>query len=46
MRQFGVMILKKGETKFFLQPGEKIVRPGIKNIEVLLDDEALLVRAY
>lgn len=39
------MILKKGEDKFFLKPGEKLVGNQVKDIVILAEDEALLLKA-
>lgn len=36
--------MRRGETKFFLQPGEELFE-GIKNIMVVHEDEALLLKA-
>ena len=40
----GTRQLRKGETSFFLQPGETL-EDGIRAVEVLAEDEALLVTA-
>lgn len=37
-------MLRRGESKFFIQPGEELYE-GIKNIMVIHEDEALLLRA-
>jgi len=42
--QLGKKILVKGETFFFLRPGERLEK-GIQNVYVLGDNEALLLRA-
>jgi len=42
--QIGQKELRKGETSFFLQPGETL-ESGIQNIFILGQDEALLLRA-
>jgi len=42
--QLGKRELRKGETSFFLQPGERLEN-GIQNVYVLDADEALLLRA-
>jgi major vault protein len=41
---YGEQIIRRGEAKFFLQPGEELVE-GIKNILVIHEDEALLMKA-
>jgi len=38
------MELRKGETSFFLKPGERL-RSGIQDVVVLAEDEALLLQA-
>jgi len=43
-QQFGAKEVRKGETSFFLRPGEKLEN-GIQNIHVLSEEEALLLRA-
>jgi len=40
----GKEILKKGPDSFFLQPGETL-NGGVKNAELLANDEALLLIA-
>jgi len=40
----GTRELRKGETSFFLRPGERL-EAGIQNVHVLEEDEALLLRA-
>lgn len=42
--RFGVRVLRKGETTFFLRPGERLEN-GIQEIYVLASDEALLLAA-
>lgn len=42
--KYGDQLLKRGEARFFLQPGE-VLAEGIKNIMVINEEEALLVRA-
>jgi len=42
--QFGLQEIRKGDAKFFLQPGEILV-DGIRNILVIHEEEALLLRA-
>ena len=42
--EFGRQQIRRGECKFFLQPGEALYK-GIQNIHVIDEDEALLVRA-
>jgi len=42
--QFGKRTLCRGETSFFLRPGERLEN-GIQNVHVLEEDEALLLRA-
>jgi len=42
--QLGKRQLRKGETSFFLRPGERL-ESGIQNVHVLEEDEALLLRA-
>jgi hypothetical protein len=42
--QYGLQDIRKGEAKFFLQPGERMV-DGIRNIMVIHEEEALLLRA-
>jgi len=42
--QHGKQELRRGESKFFLQPGEELFE-GIKNIVVVQEDEALLLKA-
>jgi major vault protein len=42
--QLGKRELRKGETSFFLKPGERL-ESGIQNIHVLDSEEALLLRA-
>jgi len=42
--QLGKRVLVKGETSFFLSPGERL-ESGIQNVHVLEEDEALLLRA-
>lgn len=42
--QYGIEELRKGETKFFLQPGEVMI-DWIKNILVIHEDEAVVLRA-
>eukprot|EP00004_Rigifila_ramosa_P000772 TRINITY_DN107_c0_g2_i1.p1 TRINITY_DN107_c0_g2~~TRINITY_DN107_c0_g2_i1.p1 ORF type:complete len:860 (-),score=240.90 TRINITY_DN107_c0_g2_i1:70-2598(-) len=41
----GVRQLRKGETRFFLQPGERLENNRIENVHVLDAQEALLLRA-
>jgi major vault protein len=43
-QKYGIRVLYKGETKFFLQPGEEIVG-GIKKMLILQEDEAVLLKA-
>ena len=42
--QYGKQELRRGEAKFFIQPGEELFE-GIKNIMVVHEDEALLLKA-
>jgi len=42
--QLGKRVLVKGETSFFLSPGERL-ESGIQNVHVLEEEEALLLRA-
>lgn len=42
--QYGKDEIRRGEAKFFLQPKEAI-KDGVKNIIVVNEEEALLVRA-
>lgn len=42
--QYGKKEIRRGECKFFLQPGE-LMPGGIKNIIVIHEEEALLLRA-
>eukprot|EP01110_Echinostelium_bisporum_P011759 TRINITY_DN57_c0_g1_i2.p1 TRINITY_DN57_c0_g1~~TRINITY_DN57_c0_g1_i2.p1 ORF type:complete len:845 (-),score=482.36 TRINITY_DN57_c0_g1_i2:190-2691(-) len=42
--QLGQKQLRRGETNFFLRPGESLEN-GIQNVEVLGEEEALLLRA-
>jgi len=42
--EFGKHEVRRGEAKFFLQPQEELFE-GIKNIIVINEEEALLVRA-
>lgn len=44
VQQWGAEMLRVGPTNFFILPHEKIVG-GVKNIDVLLEDEALLLYA-
>lgn len=44
MNLFGQKKLVRGETTFFLQPGETLVN-GVQNVIVLSEDEALLLIA-
>lgn len=44
-RLFGQKILKKGETTFFLQPGEQLENNRIYDMIVLKEDESLLLKA-
>jgi major vault protein len=44
VQKLGAVQLRKGESSFFLQPGEKL-RAGIQSVEVLADSEALLLQA-
>jgi major vault protein len=37
--------LRKGETRFFLQPGEELENNKINDVIVLGEDEALLLKA-
>jgi hypothetical protein len=37
--------LKKGETNFFLQPGEQLENNKIFDVIVLREDESLLLKA-
>lgn len=37
--------LRRGERMFFLQPGEELEGNRVKNVVVLVEDEALLLRA-
>lgn len=43
--QYGKQEIRRGEAKFFLQPKEVIIDGIIKNILVINEEEALLVRA-
>ena len=43
-QHFGRREVRKGEAKFFLQPGE-VLESGIQNVFVLGEEEALLLRA-
>lgn len=42
--QYGKQELRRGEAKFFLLPGEELYE-GIKNIIVIHEDEALLLKS-
>lgn len=42
--RYGEQIIKRGEAKFFLRPGEEL-HEGIKNIYVIHEEEALLLKA-
>ena len=42
--RYGEQVLKRGEAKFFLKPGEELFE-GIKTIINVLEDEAILVLA-
>jgi major vault protein len=44
-RKFGEKELRKGERKFFLQPGEELENNKIQDILVLGEDEGLLLKA-
>lgn len=44
-RKFGEKELRKGERKFFLQPGETLENNKINDILVLGEDEGLLLKA-
>jgi len=44
VQKFGTRTLRKGESCFFLQPGESLEN-GIEDIVVLSEDEALLLQA-
>ena len=44
-RQWGQKILKKGEDKFFLNPGETLEGKKVFDITILAEDEALLLKA-
>ena len=44
-RHFGQKELRKGERKFFLQPGEILENNKINDVVVLGEDEALLLKA-
>lgn len=41
----GTRQLRKGETSFFLQPGEKLENSIIEDVCILADDEAVLLQA-
>lgn len=43
--QWGKRELRKGETSFFLQPGE-LLESGVQLVEILGEEEALLLRSY
>jgi major vault protein len=43
-QQFGKRQLRKGETSFFLQPGESL-ESGIQSVHVLGEEEALLLKS-
>ena len=43
--RYGQQELRKGEQKFFLQPGEQLTADGIKKMIVLQEDEAVLLKA-
>ncbi|KAF0688428.1 Aste57867_19944 [Aphanomyces stellatus] len=45
VQMLGTRELRKGETSFFLQPGESLVDNAIQDICILGDDEAVLVQA-
>lgn len=45
VRKFGQKELRKGEMKFFLQPGEKLESDTIHSVIVLGEDEALVLKA-
>jgi major vault protein len=42
--EWGKQVVRKGECKFFLYPGEDIIG-SIENLMVVSEDQALLVRA-
>jgi len=44
VNRYGARELRKGESCFFLQPGERL-EGGIQNVYVLNEEEALLLRA-
>jgi len=44
VQKLGTRQLRKGESSFFLQPGEELLH-GVQDIEVLQEDEALLLQA-
>jgi len=41
---YGRQLIRRGDARFFLQPGE-VIHEGIKNIIVINEEEALLVKA-
>jgi major vault protein len=43
--QYGKRLLKRGECSFFLQPGESLEGGAIRNVLVLDENEALLLKA-
>lgn len=45
VRKFGEKELRKGEMKFFLQPGEELESNKIHSVIVLGEDEALVLKA-
>lgn len=44
-RKFGQKELRKGEMKFFLQPGESLENGKINDVIVLGEDEAVILKA-
>jgi len=43
--KLGTKVLRKGEAHFFLQPGENLEDGTVKDIYILGNDEALLIKA-
>ena len=41
--EWGRKVLLKGEKTFFLNPREELEYPGVQNIEILGEEEALLL---
>jgi len=42
---WGSRELRKGETSFFLQPGEELLNNKVQSVNILGEDEALLLLA-